>query len=464
MTEAVGLKPGSTLRDGAYRIIRTLGQGGFGITYLAEQVMLGRKVAVKEFFMKDCCEREGETSKVSVPTQNNRELVEKFKGKFIREARMIASLENPHIVRVLEVFEENGTAYYAMECLPGGSLADKVKSSGRLSEAEAERYIRQVASALEYIHSRRMVHLDIKPSNILLNSLGEAVLIDFGISKHYDSSGEQTSNTPVGISKGYAPLEQGRDGDVSQFTPATDIYALGATLHYLVTGIVPADASSVFDVGLSRPYGISDRIWRVIEKAMQPRKGDRPQSIPEFLSLLDNHVQDTPDKHVAVLTGEEDTVVKYDNAPAPPVKKEKSSVVTIAIVIAVALLSLAVILPSLIKKESREPLKVLEESNMPSGVKSMSGYMSGSAGTSNIAGTYTFTGNKIHGTYGYLGNTSGIRVEGTMYPDGTFTADEWNEKTGEHCGHYSGRYTKNSLTGTFVNYMNSSFTFNITVF
>ena len=281
------LKKGTILQGGKYEIINSLGQGGFGITYLAEQVLLRRTVAVKEFFMKDCCERDATTSQVTVGTGSQRELVNKFRGKFIREAQMIASMNHPNIVRVLDVFEENGTAYYVMDHLPGGSLSDKVKRDGPLSEHDAMLYINDISSALAYIHAHNTVHLDVKPSNVLLDGNGRAVLIDFGISKHYDDAGEQTSSTPVGISKGFAPLEQGRDGDVSQFKPSTDIYALGATLYYLLTGNVPPEASIVNEDGLERPTGISDRVWTAIERAMQPRRKDRPQSIGHFLSLLD---------------------------------------------------------------------------------------------------------------------------------------------------------------------------------
>ncbi len=281
------LKPGTKLQGGKIEILRTLGQGGFGITYEAEQVLLGRKYALKEFFMKDCCERDEATSQVTVVTGSQRNLVEKFRGKFIREARMMADMDHPNIVRVLDVFEENGTAYYVMENLPGGSLSDKVKREGPLPEAMAEKYIRQVADALAYVHSLNTVHLDVKPLNILLNAKGEAVLIDFGISKHFDDAGEQTSSTPVGISIGYAPLEQGRNGDVAQFKPSTDIYALGATLYYLLTGAVPPEASIVNEDGLDRPKGVSDRMWKVIEQAMQPRRKDRPQTVDAFLALLD---------------------------------------------------------------------------------------------------------------------------------------------------------------------------------
>ena len=302
------LKPNTLLQGGKYKIIRALGQGGFGITYEAEQVLRRRKVAVKEFFMKDCCERDDATSRVTVGTGSQRALVEKFRGKFIREAQMIAGMEHPHIIRVTDVFEENDTAYYVMDYLPGGSLVDQVKRNGPLSEDKAEKYIRQVADALNYIHSQNTVHLDVKPSNILLNAKGEAILIDFGISKHYDDSGDQTSSTPVGISKGYAPLEQGRDGDVSQFKPSTDIYALGATLYYLITGVVPPEASLVNEDGLTMPQSVSDRIRTTIDKAMQPRRKDRPQDINDFLALLDDSQIDDDDK----------TELKY------PVKKLES--------------------------------------------------------------------------------------------------------------------------------------------
>lgn len=308
------LKPGTKLQNGKYKIIRVLGQGGFGITYEAEQVLLRRKFALKEFFMKDCCERDEDTCYVAVGTGSQRKLVEKFRGKFIHEAQMMAGLDHPNIVKVTDVFEENGTAYYVMENLPGGSLADKVKECGPLSEDLAEKYIRQVADALAYIHSKNMVHLDVKPSNILLNAKGDAVLIDFGISKHYDDAGEQTSSTPVGISKGYAPMEQGREGDVSQFKPSTDIYALGATLYHLVTGSVPPEASVVYEDGLERPYGVSDRIWHAIEQAMWPRRKDRPQRIEAFLVLL--NAADSPAAPVTQ-DAPEVTVIGVEIEPKP---------------------------------------------------------------------------------------------------------------------------------------------------
>lgn len=288
------LEPGTLLQNGKYRIIRTLGQGGFGITYEAEQVNLGRKVALKEFFMKDSCQRVPDTMEVYVPIKANRTLVLQYLGKFIREAKLIASLDHPHVVRVLDVFKENGTAYYVMDNLVGGSLRDKVAHGGPLSEAEAERYVRQVAEVLQEVHAKGMLHLDVKPSNILLNAKGEAVLIDFGIAKHYGSDGEPTSSTPLGLSRGFAPLEQGLDGN--KIGPSMDIYSLGATLYYLVCGRVPPDASIVNEDGLARPKGISDRLWHVIERSMQPRRKDRPQSIASFLELFGSEPERLPEQ------------------------------------------------------------------------------------------------------------------------------------------------------------------------
>lgn len=282
------LKTGTTLQGGKYTIEQVLGQGGFGITYLAVQSGLGRKVTVKEFFMKELCNREQDTVSVSVPSVGSRDLVESFRIKFVKEAQMIAELNNHNVVSIYDVFEENGTAYYVMEYLSGGSLNERISSFG-LSEREALGYIRQVASALSYIHEeKKILHLDVKPSNVLFRANGEAVLIDFGISKHYDEAGGgQTSSTPVGISRGYAPLEQYKRGGVSQFTPATDVYSLGATLYKMLTGMTPPEADEVNENGLPEfPETVSASVAMAVEKAMSPRRKDRPESVREFMRML----------------------------------------------------------------------------------------------------------------------------------------------------------------------------------
>lgn len=328
------LDAGSCLQNSKYRILSVLGQGGFGITYEAEQVALRRKVAIKEFFMKEYCERDETTCHVTLGTSSgSRDLVERFRVKFVKEARTIATLNHPHIVKIIDVFEENGTAYYVMLYLEGGSLADLCKDGRRLPEADARHYTRQIASALDYLHHRAepMNHLDVKPTNVLLDENGDAVLIDFGISKRYDEKGGQTSSTPVGISHGYSPLEQYKDGGVKEFSPATDIYSLGATLYTLLTGKVPPSASEVNEDGIPPfPTTVSKNLKDAVEKAMSPRRKDRPQTVEAFLSLLD------------APAGSEVTVVPPKSKPEP--KKSKVWLWALIVCAAVAAIITAIVL------------------------------------------------------------------------------------------------------------------------
>ncbi len=282
------LKVGSTLQGDKYRIEKVLGQGGFGITYLAYQELLDRKVCIKEFFFKEYCERDEATSQVSLGTTANKEMVERFMAKFVKEARTISQMEHPNIIRIFDVFKENNTAYYVMEYIEGDSLADMVNRRGCIPEEEALCYIRCVADALDYVHQKHINHLDVKPGNILVrNSDKRVLLIDFGLSKQYDASGNQTSTTPVGISHGYAPIEQYKQNGVQEFSPQTDIYALGATLYKLLSGNTPPQPSDIINDGLPElPIYISENVRNAVKHAMQIRKADRPQEMKTFVKLL----------------------------------------------------------------------------------------------------------------------------------------------------------------------------------
>ena len=284
------LKENAILQSGKYRIIRVLGQGGFGITYLAKHSILEKQVAIKEFFPKDFCERESDNTNVTLGNTNTKELVAKLKEKFLKEAKNISKLNHPNIVAIHDIFEENGTAYYIMDYIEGISLNDKIKQDGALLEMEALELIKIIGSAIGYMHGKSMNHLDIKPANIMLRAADNApILIDFGLSKQYDSSGEQTSTTPVGISHGYAPIEQYKPGGVSTFTPQTDVYALGATLYALLTGNTPPHYTDILEDGFPEmSSSISHTTVAAIETAMETKKNNRPASIVEFIALLSN--------------------------------------------------------------------------------------------------------------------------------------------------------------------------------
>jgi len=281
------LKPGAMLRLGTYRIEKVLGQGGFGLTYLATDEALDKKVAVKEFFPKQYCGRQDDTGNVSVGTSGMVDFVGKLKSKFLKEARNIAKFNHPNIIKIHAAFEENNTAYYVMDYIEGESLSDMVKRRGPLPETEAVDYICHIGNALEYIHAQRINHLDVKPANIMIRqSDATPILIDFGLSKQYDTAGNQTSTTPTGISHGYAPMEQYNDGGIKEFSPQTDIYSLAATLYYLLTGIVPPQASKLIEEGLTFPENFPKHLIEPINRAMTPIRRNRHKNAALFLDHI----------------------------------------------------------------------------------------------------------------------------------------------------------------------------------
>ena len=316
------------LQGGKYRIESILGQGGFGITYLATQVSLGRKVAIKEFFMKEHCNRDTTSSFVSVGSQGSADTIRRFCEKFMKEAQLIAGVEHKHIVRIIDTFEENGTAYYVMNYHANGSLQEYVKKNGALPEAKALNYTRQLCDALRHIHANNILHLDVKPSNIMIDNDGNPVLIDFGISKHYDEVGHQTTSTPVGRSKGYAPFEQYIGGEMKKFTPATDIYSAAATLLYMLTATRPPEPDEISDMKATFPAkllegkGVSATTVAAIAAAMQVNKADRPQTIAAFLQLLNKPNEEL----VAEVDDSDDTIhetTKSKPTPMPAPLKPK---------------------------------------------------------------------------------------------------------------------------------------------
>ncbi len=317
--EVTHLPIGTLLQGGKYRIVRFISSGGFGCTYEAEHVLLEKRMAVKEFFVKDFCNRDETTAHITVGTQSKKALVEKLRKKFFDEAKSVCKLEHKSIVRVSDVFEENGTAYYVMDYIKGLSLGDMVNKRGPLSEQRAVKYVRQVAEALAYVHGHNRLHLDVKPGNIMVDEHDNAILIDFGASKQYDEVNGENTSTLMGKTPGYAPPEQ-MGNDVSKFTPATDIYALGATLYKLLTGVTPLLSGDELP---PLPEETSLGVRKAVESSMQIIKAHRPQTIADFLAMLGNAAPapppaPAPTPREETEFGDEVEVISYE----PPAGKQ----------------------------------------------------------------------------------------------------------------------------------------------
>lgn len=295
------LQPGNTLQGGKYRIEKVLGQGSFGITYLASYATtiegaLGKmtvdiKVAIKEFFMSEVNQRNEQTHGVEGSSST---IFTNYRIKFRKEAQNLASLHHPHIVQVTDVFDENNTTYYVMQYIEGMSLDSFIASKCRVSAEDTILIAAQIGQALSYMHQRHMLHLDLKPGNIMLDKQGQVHLIDFGLSKQYDSNGEPESSTSIGMgTPGYAPIEQAnRMGQGKQFQATIDVYAFGATVYKMLTGRRPDDASVIlndgFPFGFLQQLGVQQNMINAVQRAMAPQRNARFQTVTEFVQALDD--------------------------------------------------------------------------------------------------------------------------------------------------------------------------------
>lgn len=274
------LSTGATLQGGKYIIERVLGQGGFGITYLAENTYFVKKVAIKEFFPQGFCVRDNSTGYVPL-----RPAMEKHKKKFIAEAKKLAQLNHKGIVKVFEVFEENGTAYYVMDYIAGQTLWEIIQQR-QFSVKESLQVIGKVSKALIHIHSKRMLHLDIKPMNIMIRSVdNEPIIIDFGISKTFDAKGNPNTTFLPAASPGYSPAEQFA-GEVDKFAPQLDIYSLGATFYTMLTRSVPTYPTPLTVSKLTFDSSIPFYVEKAVKTAMAYRQEERYATVKDFLVAL----------------------------------------------------------------------------------------------------------------------------------------------------------------------------------
>ena len=309
-----------TILHGSYRIDRYLSSGGFGNTYVATHIDFDETYAVKEFFMKGVTQRDGNNTTVSV---SNREKVGEFKGqleKFKKEARRLRRLNNPHIVRVHDLFEENGTAYYVMDYVDGENLKERmVRTKQPLTESEVNAIIPQVLDALSEVHANNIWHLDLKPANIMIDSHGSVKLIDFGASKQFNAQkGGATTGTAISYTPGYAPREQ-MEQSYEKFGPWTDFYALGGTLYNLLTNMRPPMPTDIDDdhsedkhLALPLPPNISEKTKALILWLMKTNRNDRPASVQKIREFLEKGPEPEPDPVPVSVPEPESTVEEND--------------------------------------------------------------------------------------------------------------------------------------------------------
>ena len=279
------LTPGTVLL-GKYVIGTVIGKGGFGVTYLAYDTVSEKKVAIKEYFPYVAARRAAGSTAVTAVSEDGRKAFELGAEKFYEEAKIISGFNgNPNIVEVYEYFYENDTVYLVMEYLSGQTLKEYIRDRGILTAPQALHIAKGVGNALSAAHRSAVLHRDITPDNIILCSDGNVKLIDFGAARQVIA--EYSQNFSVILKPGFAPPEQyNKKGNQG---PWTDIYALGATLYFALTGDIPEDPMARFDnddTFKDNQFGIDPELWSVILKATSLKNEDRYKSAEEMLDSL----------------------------------------------------------------------------------------------------------------------------------------------------------------------------------
>ncbi|HZT50124.1 MAG TPA: protein kinase [Hyphomicrobiaceae bacterium] len=281
--------PVNTVLDGAYRIVRVVGSGGFGITYEAEDIKLRARIALKEYYPSDFGQRVADMS-VRPKSERHKDTFEWGRANFVTEARTLARFEHPSIVRVSRVFETNSTAYMVMRFEQGRSFEDWLRSLDRPpTQDELDRIVAPLLDALEIMHAQKFLHRDIAPDNIIIRPDNTPVLLDFGAARQAVA---ERSRALTGIVKaGYSPQEQyASDGRLQG--PWSDLYALGGTLYRAVTGRIPEESTlRVSDdrtppaaeatIGSYRPGFLA-----AIDACLKVKPSERPQSVAKLRQML----------------------------------------------------------------------------------------------------------------------------------------------------------------------------------
>ncbi|MBR5640136.1 MAG: serine/threonine protein kinase [Muribaculaceae bacterium] len=315
------LPVGALLRD-TYIVDDYLASGGFGNTYLVHHKVFGDRRAIKEYFLRGMMTRGGDGVSVFVNHLSDMAQVRLCLNGFMDEARRMHQLNNANIVRVHDVFEENNTAYYVMDYINGNTLTQVLKSrNSPLGNNEVRSILDQMLDALDEIHSKGLWHLDIKPSNIMLNNNGRAILIDFGTSKQIDKvTGEQCTSAIAAYTPGYAPGEQ-QDGSNKNVGAWTDLYSLGATIYHLLTGLTPPTASEIYNDGVMAfrfLQGNDKTLSQLVMWLMNPCIDKRPHSVAEVRA----HLKEIEAKNV-----DNDAAIAQDHPSTPASQQQEPGTV-----------------------------------------------------------------------------------------------------------------------------------------
>jgi len=275
-------------RLGDFEVTGIIGEGGFGIVYVAFDNSLHRKVALKEYMPSALANRMGDAS-VAVRSDSHEQTFRAGLRSFINEARLLAQFDHPALIKVYAFWEQHGTAYMAMQLYEGRTLKDVLRESPRPDEAWLKSLLTPLLDALETLHAAQCYHRDIAPDNILILKNGNPVLLDFGAARRI--IGDMTQAVTVILKPGYAPIEQYADDATMQQGPWTDVYALSAVLHLAMTGKAPPASVTRMINDPMRPLrdtvqGYSDEFLLAVERGLSVRPEQRPQSIAEFRELL----------------------------------------------------------------------------------------------------------------------------------------------------------------------------------
>lgn len=291
---------GTTLSGDQFTITEQLGAGGFGITYCATDNVLGRTIVIKECFPEEFCFRNGKN--VSVRSEKQADTFRSIVRMFMSEARALAKLRHPHIVGVHRAFEENGTAYMALDLIDGIDLFDILDTNPSiLSPRRVTQILLQLLDAIETVHEVNLLHRDISPDNIIIEDTGAPVLIDFGAARADASRQTRAISSLLVVKDGYSPHEFYVAG--SDQTPSSDLYSLAATFYHLLSGEAPPDSQTrmIAIAGhkpdpcvplVGRISGYDDTFLAAIDSAMQIHPSDRLQSAAKWRSMISEVVSD----------------------------------------------------------------------------------------------------------------------------------------------------------------------------